>query len=496
MSSFNPSKYQQAIFNFIQNGQGNAVINAVAGSGKTTTIVEALKLIPSDQTIYFLAFNKAIVEELTKRVPNYVNVMTLHSLGAKALYKARQSKLNDKKAFDVVADMRESWYQEDPELVDADYIARVRRIVDLSRANLATSMADMQILAEKHGLDCVNGEITKAADVLTVMAADLDTHDFTDMLYIPATDNSIKLPIADWIFVDECQDLNKAQQMLIRKMMKAGTRFIAVGDPHQAIYGFAGADADSFNQLRAFPNTIELPLSYNYRCGWSIIKTVNEILPHITIEAHEGAQEGTVNFTDSYRNIDDGDMVLCRNTVPLVSLCMTFIKMHRKAYVKGGDMGKQLANMVVRSKAKTLDQFEMWLAKELEIVYNRLKKARPKMTHAELLDEGAYRTMAEKKGVFEAIIDSADLRDPQDLIFWINDLFSDKKSGVCFSSCHRAKGLEANRVFIIDIQLMPSKWARQTWQMEQEENLMYVAFTRAKQHLGVVEDWHYKNRNN
>ena len=46
------------IFKFILNGEKNAVISAVAGSGKTTTLLEALKLIPEDKTVLFMAFNK------------------------------------------------------------------------------------------------------------------------------------------------------------------------------------------------------------------------------------------------------------------------------------------------------------------------------------------------------------------------------------------------------------------------------------------------------
>jgi len=60
MSKFEPSPYQKAIFDFVATGTGSAVIEAVAGSGKTTTIVESLNLIPKTKQVLFLAFNKAI----------------------------------------------------------------------------------------------------------------------------------------------------------------------------------------------------------------------------------------------------------------------------------------------------------------------------------------------------------------------------------------------------------------------------------------------------
>lgn len=86
---FVPSPYQQRIYDFIESGTGNAVINAVAGSGKTTTLINLLAKVPTTSRVLFLAFNKSIVEELkikTQRFPN-VEVKTLHSLGMSGLRK-------------------------------------------------------------------------------------------------------------------------------------------------------------------------------------------------------------------------------------------------------------------------------------------------------------------------------------------------------------------------------------------------------------------------
>ena len=80
---FTPSVYQEQVFDFVQHGTGNAVISALAGSGKTSTIVACVKLIPKTQKCLFLAFNKSIVEELSLKLKPYTNchVKTMHSLG-------------------------------------------------------------------------------------------------------------------------------------------------------------------------------------------------------------------------------------------------------------------------------------------------------------------------------------------------------------------------------------------------------------------------------
>jgi superfamily II DNA or RNA helicase len=81
MATFAPSSYQQAIFDFVTNGSGSAVIEAVAGSGKTTTILQALKLIPESDSVLMLAFNKSIADELKAKAPPHIDVKTFNGLG-------------------------------------------------------------------------------------------------------------------------------------------------------------------------------------------------------------------------------------------------------------------------------------------------------------------------------------------------------------------------------------------------------------------------------
>jgi ATP-dependent exoDNAse (exonuclease V) beta subunit len=44
-------------------------------------------------------------------------------------------------------------------------------------------------------------------------------------------------------------------------------------------------------------------------------------------------------------------------------------------------------------------------------------------------------------------------------------------------------------VYILNRELMPSHWAKKPWEKEQEENLEYVAYTRAKQKLSFIADY-------
>ena len=82
---FKPTDEQKRIFHFIRKRPENILIEAYAGAGKTTTVVEAVKLIPKDKNIMFLAFNKHIQEELKTKLPNYVRCYTTYGLGMSAI---------------------------------------------------------------------------------------------------------------------------------------------------------------------------------------------------------------------------------------------------------------------------------------------------------------------------------------------------------------------------------------------------------------------------
>ena len=76
----------------------------------------------------------------------------------------------------------------------------------------------------------------------------------------------------------------------------------------------------------------------------------------------------------------------------------------------------------------------------------------------------------------------------EDIIRRIESIFSDDNGeGICLSTVHKAKGLENDRVFILNEDKFYPKWAmRNKVQAVQEKNLEYVAITRPKKYLGYI----------
>lgn len=189
---FIPSEYQLKFFDFIQHGVGNAVIKAYAGSGKSTTCVTAMKLIPKKQKCLFIAFNKSIVEELETKLKGYDNVhcRTAHSLGFLMLkrnvgseievdeYKYRsflKKNINDLSSLEGVH-LTQHQIQE--------YIDSITMLIDYSRFNLAQSVKEIEQVANKYDIPFNFDECEVALKCLEWGKEHMETIDYTDMVWL------------------------------------------------------------------------------------------------------------------------------------------------------------------------------------------------------------------------------------------------------------------------------------------------------------------------
>ena len=75
------SKRQEAIFDAYENTRNNIVVSAGPGCAKTTVLVECCRRTPPTKRVLFMAFNKSIADELKTKVPERIDVNTIHSKG-------------------------------------------------------------------------------------------------------------------------------------------------------------------------------------------------------------------------------------------------------------------------------------------------------------------------------------------------------------------------------------------------------------------------------
>lgn len=499
------SHYQTDIFNFVKNGQGNAVIEASAGSGKTSSLLKCLDFIDEDKRILLTAFNKDIVNVLAKKTKKLKNVtaMTMHGLGLQMLHSNfGKSKLEldeyKYKSF-ITSNLKELTSINTYELSKNDfykYLTNIEKYIDFGRYYLAQTIKDLDFIGERYDIDTIADEKSVAIQAMDWGKRNLNTIDYTDMVWLPNVlmCNPYGLKF-DWIMTDEAQDLNRAQRELMLKCRKINTRMLIFGDKKQCIYSFSGSDPDSFDALKSLPNTVSLPLSISYRCADNIVEFAQQLVP--TIEKNSDGRKGVIEDVSNIDEIKDGDMVLCRTNAPLMQIYNTFIKEGKKCFVRGKDIGNNLKQLVKSTKKDNL-------GKDLKTdgvfirLYNRLFESRDNlMIHSNIDYETAIQSsiitnFLDMIRALEVLSDGLSTAD--ELINRISEVFSDrKKNGISLSTIHKAKGLEADRVFIACKSLMPSKSAKKDWELNQEYNLMYVAYTRAKNMLGFLDESDFKD---
>lgn len=494
------SPYQRAIFDYIEHGQGHLVVEAAAGSGKTSTLVKCLDLIPETKKVLLSAFNQDIVKELVKRTTDKKNVevRTLHGLGLSFLKKNLINERLEPEPFKYESHIKNNIRAYSSintyKLGKKDffkYLDNIKKYVDFGRFYLCQTVNDLAFIEDRYGIDTIADEKEIAIEVMEWGKKTLETIDFTDMIWLP---HALFLKplghLYDFIMVDECQDMNRAERELVLKCFKMGTRLISVGDSQQMLYSFAGGDPDSFNALKSIPNTICLPLSISYRCAKNIVDFAKRIVP--SIEANNDGREGRVLYDVSLDDVSDGDMILCRNNAPLLQVYNSFLKLGKKAFIRGKEIGVNLKNTVKNTRQEKLNSD----CKEDGVfvrLYDDIFMTRNKLMDRFGIDENTAMKSPQilnKLDMIKALeILAEGLMTSEEIISKIDEIFKDKKKdGIALSTIHKAKGLEANNVFIACNSLMPSKSATKDWEIQQEYNLMYVAYTRAKNVLGFIDE--------
>lgn len=499
-AEFTPSHYQEAIFDFVQNGQGSLVVSAGAGSGKTTTLLEAAKRVKPSQSVAFVAFNVSIVDTIKAQVPAHVYASTLNSMGFRAWLRSRgygtKVEIDRNKVREIIDETGEAFLHQ----------TTLRRLVGLAKAYgivpvtcqgatglLEDTYENWVELIERHDLDVVNEK--EAAKVVTLARAILhkcivtadQVMDFDDQLYLPVIWD-VPFTKYDVLFVDEAQDVSSIQCAMLRRSLKPGGRLVAVGDRTQAIYSFRGAGVTSMEDIRDAFSATDLPLSISYRCAKAVVRAAQQFMP--ALEHHWEAPEGLVealgkfdkDMNESFFQPDD--IILCRNSAPIVELAWKLLRRGVPCKILGREIGEGLSRLIERQDTDNLkvliDKLDTYRKREVARLVRKKQEEK-----AELV--------ADKVETINILIthlpENATVKE---LLYRISEMFNDKSGVLTLSTIHKAKGKEYPRVFILNSFLMPSRYARQEWQLEQESNLHGVAITRARREVYYFDTWDKK----
>lgn len=494
------SDYQRAIFAAVEDPDGgNLAVRARAGCGKTTVIAEAVRRMPRRARILVCAFNKEIREELARRLPLGVDVFTTHSLGLKALQRAQNSRLDKDKLKRLLLDV---W----PALDAGPWRNAASKLVTRAKATLARTPAELDATVDaagicledlvprarrtRHGLSPEQADelraqlVEHAGQVLVTCAEEPSAHDFDDMLWLPVI-HGWSPGQWDWVVVDEAQDLSRVQLELIASTLAPEGRLMVVGDDRQAIYRFRGADHQAFDALAQRFACRILPLSITYRCPGLVVDLARKLVPDY--EAGEGAPAGVVSRVETLKasELKAGDFVLSRKNAPLVRHAIKALAAGVPAAIAGRDLAKDLG-MILGAMARRCGGDRESVLQALQEHYGR------RIREASLrdIDPGP---MMDELDCLQALIDARP--SIAEAIELLDKLCAERPGNtVLFSSVHRAKGLERDRVFLLMGTFRASFGASddeddrpgRRGDAQEEANLLYVATTRARRSLVLV----------
>lgn len=476
----------------IINSTGNIKINAVAGSGKTTTIIEYAKAQPKTAKILYLAFNKSVKLEAQKKFTDKgldnVKVETAHSLAYKHIvfkhgYRVRHQGYKTNEIAELLN------LQGNGEK-HAEYI--VANHINKFIAYFCNS--DKQKIQDLNYLDTISDSkaktfVTTFYDYIEkqtrLLLSKMDkgeieiTHDF----YLKKFQLSNPILHYDYILFDEGQDASSA---MLDVFFKQKATKVIVGDTHQQIYGWRFA----VNSLeKADFKTYNL--STSFRFSQDIANLAMEVLKwkkHISEETKFTITgKGTTNKVKS-------KAVIARTNLGLLLKAIEYVTEKKKVkniYFEGNISSYTYAD----EGASLYDVLNLYNEKR-HLIKDKLIK---EMKDLDELEDYVEKTEDVQLGMMIEIVREYGNKIP-DIIKAIKEkhIDSDEKENaeMIFSTVHRCKGMEYDAIQLVNDFISEEKLEKLKEDKEksinpdklnEEINLLYVAVTRTKNSIHIPE---------
>ena len=447
---------QMAILDAID-ASGNIQINALAGTGKTSTLEMIQEWVGGP--ILCLAFNKSIAKEMEDRFESTTTVRTINGLGHRIWANACTGKvvLNKRKSAEILREEIKKLGKEDREEAWEVFWEMVATVGLAKSLGYVPEGRNSKRLIGPEFWERVDGKPTalfrSLVDNTLLISIKLSYSgniDHDDQVYMPALFGGA-FPNFPLVLVDEAQDLSPINHEMLRKLRRS--RLASVGDPFQSIYQFRGACQDGMAKLARTFSMKELPLSVSWRCPSEIVKNARWRAPDLKWAKVGGHVETLAQLT--LDGIPNSCAIICRNNAPLFRLAILLLSHGRSVRVAGSDIGPKLAAIMRRfgdnnlPRSSVLRAIDDWTARKIESGSSTAKDL------AECMRLFANRGT----DLGQAIAGAEDILR--------------QEGSITLTTGHKAKGLEWDIVYHLDPWLIG--------QGEQEWNLRYVIQTRAKE---------------
>lgn len=439
------------------------VVVAAAGTGKTSTLVQYAKANPNRRMLY-IAYNRAICQEAETKFPKNVECRTSHQLAHAAFAKRYRHKFAENlRLSDIVEHLgTDNWRQaRDVATTLETFMYSGDKTIVIGHTPQDDNPSSLSPPEQRYKAELV----THATELWTRMVSEEDpfriTHDGLLKVYqLSDPDLSVFYSV---ILFDEAQDANPVTTAFIEAQDCIS---IFVGDRHQQIYRYRGADnaLDSVHMDSA----TKLYLTNSFRFGPEIAMVANAILSlkGETVQVVGRGKPGMVCM------LAPGDIahltVLQRTVLGAITTAITLASRDKRIYWVGG--------------------IERYGIADVADVYRLAYGGAVRSRHIRAFGSfEAYKTRAKQTGDREMLRITRLIQMPAigELLKRLKQQTVDRESeaDITLTTVHRSKGLEWDNVAIADD--FPDVFQLEGDLRDDELNLLYVAVTRA-QHLLVV----------
>jgi superfamily I DNA/RNA helicase len=459
------------------------------GTGKTRRLLNEVqkyvdKGVPLSRIGYFAFTRKAAGEardrflkiktELTKKDIKYFQ--TLHSLAFNRLGLKEENVMQDLN-YKAIGDTcgiqikyasyeTNNWngiFSSDSEYLGLINLARVKQISVLEQLDLNEHLSRI----ERDKLDAIDKEINNYKKIYNLI-------DFTDMIqkFLDTNDT----PEFDVIFVDEAQDLSLIQWSMINKIEQdTGCDVWVAGDDDQAIFGWAGADVDSFINY----NAEEIPLTKSERVPSSIQKIALDVINRIQdnrIDKKYFPKSELGEIYERYKISDidmtTGDWLILTRTKSILKSVPTYLKKKGLFFntAQGNSIGKSLYEDI---------QYWSQLQKRIPLPDIQVQRIKERIKDSMNLSLQWY----------DAFDNVSDSQITYMRLLLLNHEDPTKEARIKVSTIHGAKGGEAtNVVLFLNETANTIKGAKKsTAKQDEEYRVWYVGITRTMKNLYLIK---------
>ena len=473
---------------------GDIKINAVAGSGKTTTVIEYAAARPANSKILYLAFNKSVKQEAVRRFANRglsnVTVETAHSLAYRHTVMGSRYRIKSQgyKTHELVELLKlPKSGERHEEYIVANHINKFVAYFCNSDKKRIQELNYRDVVTDGKAQTFVNSFYGYIEHQTRLLLAMMDkgeieiTHDF----YLKKFQLSQPVLRYDYILFDEGQD---ASQAMLDVFLKQQAVKVIVGDTHQQIYGWRYA----VNSLEMV-DFDTLQLSTSFRFGQEIADLAMEIL---RLKKHTGGYRHMQITGMGNSNENKTRAVLARTNLGLLLEAITLVanrKMVKHIYFEGNIHSYTYAD----DGASLYDVLNLYLGKR-HLIRDKLILS---MKNMDELEDYIEKTEDLQLGMMLSIVQEYGEEIPG-IIKEIKDkhVGDDErgKAEIIFSTVHRSKGMEYDTVRLVNDFITEAKLEKlaadpafsesNTDKLKEEINLLYVAVTRAKNALYIPAD--------